>query len=69
MSDLLTSDTGAWYTSRTLWIAFVVFVTTALKSFGIDVPVIEEGGATMGMILSTIFFALRLITKKPISGD
>ncbi len=66
MSNLLTSETSSWYTSRTLWIAFIAFVVTALKAGGIDVPVIEEGGAVMGMILSAIFFVLRLITKKPV---
>jgi len=68
MSDLLTSDTGSWYTSRTLWIAFIVFVCSALKAGGINVPLIEEGSANMNMILSVIFAILRTITKKPING-
>lgn len=68
MSDLLSSETSSWYTSRTLWISFIVFVAAGLRAGGIDVPVIEEGGASMGMILSAIMFALRLITKKPING-
>ena len=69
MSDLLTSNTGSWYTSRTLWIAFIVFVCSALKAAGINVPLIEEGSANMNMILSVIFAILRTVTKKPISGD
>ena len=67
MSDLLTSETSSWYTSRTLWVAFIAFVVTGFQAFGVDVPVIEEGSATMGMILSVIFFVLRLITKKPVT--
>ena len=67
--SLLTSETSSWYTSRTLWIAFVVFVAAVLRAGGIDVPVIEEGSASMGMILGAIFFILRLITKKPVMPE
>lgn len=68
MNKLLSAETSSWYTSRTLWVSLIVFVAAGLRAFGVDVPVIEEGGATMGMILSAIMFALRLITKKPING-
>jgi uncharacterized membrane protein len=56
----------AWYTSKTMWVAFVLFVVSALQASGVNVPVIAEGSATMNMILSLIFGLLRIITKKPI---
>lgn len=66
--SLLTSETSSWYTSRTLWIAFVIFAGNLLQSLGINIPVVTEDSATMGMILTAIFTVLRFVTKKPITG-
>lgn len=58
----------AWYMSKTLWIAFIVFVVSALRAAGVDVPIVTEDGATMNMILSVVFFILRMITGKELTG-
>ena len=67
MGNLLTSETSSWYTSRTLWIAFIIFACNLLQSFGVNVPVLTEDSASMGMILTAIFAILRFVTKKPIA--
>lgn len=58
----------AWYFSKTLWVAFVVFVVSLLRSLGIDVPLVAEDGATMNMIIAAVFFILRTITGDSLSG-
>ena len=68
MGNLITSETDSWYTSRTLWIAFIIFACNLLQSLGVNVPMVAEGSATMGMILTAIFAILRFVTKKPVTG-
>jgi len=55
-----------WYTSKTLWVAFVVFGLSAAKAGGVNVPVLTEDSATMGIILSVIQTILRLVTKSEV---
>lgn len=68
MNKLLSNQTDAWYTSRTLWIAFIIFVGNLAQANGINIPVLTEDSASMGMILTAIFAVMRFITKKPIAG-
>lgn len=55
-----------WYTSKTLWVAFIIFGLSAAKAGGVNVPVLTEDGATMGIILSIIQTILRLVTKSEV---
>ena len=68
MGKLLTSETSSWYTSRTLWVSFIIFAGSVLAALGVNVPLLEEGSTAMNMALAAIFAALRFITKKPITG-
>ena len=53
-----------WYTSKTFWVAIVVFVGSLLVEFGVMEAPFSE--ATLGIILSVLVVILRFITKEPI---
>ena len=53
-----------WYTSKSLWIAFIGFIYAGLQVAGVtDSPLSPEAQA---MVLSIIMFLLRLVTKEPL---
>lgn len=56
-----------WYKSKTLWVAFIVFLAAILKVFfGFDIPVSDDA-AWVGIAWSAIQTLLRFITKEPVS--
>jgi hypothetical protein len=55
-----------WYTSKTLWVAFLIFGGSLLKATGvIDVP-LEENAVWIGMAIGVVQFILRLVTKSEV---
>lgn len=57
----------AWYTSKTLWVSFIVFIAAVINLFGfITIPVDPEA-SWVAMALSVIQVLLRLITKEPVT--
>ena len=52
--------------SKTVWMAFLIFGASILKVTGIvDVPV-DEGAAWIGIAIGAIQFVLRIVTKSEI---
>jgi hypothetical protein len=55
-----------WYTSKTLWVSFLVFAASLVHVFGgMDIPVSPDAG-WIAIALSIIQAILRLVTKEPV---
>ena len=55
-----------WYTSKTLWVAFLVFIAAIINLTGlVNLPVDPEA-SWVAIALSVVQFVLRLVTKEPI---
>ncbi len=52
--------------SRTIWVALLIFVGSILQGTGIISVPLEETAAWIGMAIGAIQFILRIVTKKEI---
>ena len=60
-----------WYTSKTLWVSFFVFIASILVVTGtIDIPEdqLHPDAAWVGIGWSIVQTVLRFVTKEPVNG-
>ena len=67
MRKLISSKTGKWFTSRTIWVGAVTLVYGILLFAGVvSEPFSPE---ILSTILGIIIIILRVLTKEPIDWD
>jgi hypothetical protein len=62
-------ETKRWYESKTVWAAFLVFVGSILNAMGLTGLELAMGAEWVAAALAFVFFALRLVTRAPISNE
>lgn len=57
----------AWYLSKSIWVAFFIFVGSILAGTGVIELDLSPEATWIGIAWSIVQFLLRLVTKEPVT--